>query len=63
MKIMNALRSMNWVGPRGVPLKLSKGGLAIWENIALAQIKNKEFVSKEYISLAPDEWLPFKVEF
>jgi branched-chain amino acid transport system substrate-binding protein len=63
MKIMNAVRGLNWVGPRGVPVKLSKGGLAIWENIALAQISNKEFVSKEYIPLAPDEWLPFKVEF
>ncbi|MBW2004055.1 MAG: ABC transporter substrate-binding protein [Deltaproteobacteria bacterium] len=59
MKIAKAMHSLNWVGPHGVPVKLSEGGLALWERLAMTQIRNKEFVLVDYIAMTPGEWLPW----
>jgi branched-chain amino acid transport system substrate-binding protein len=59
MKIHEALHSLHWVGPRGVPVKLSPDGLAVWENMAITQIQNKEFVTVDYIPMTPSEYLPW----
>jgi branched-chain amino acid transport system substrate-binding protein len=59
MKIADAMHSLNWVGPYGIPAKLSEGGLALWDRLAMTQIKNGEFVLVDYIPMTPSEWLPW----
>jgi branched-chain amino acid transport system substrate-binding protein len=58
-KISKAMHSLRWVGPYGTPVKLSEGGLALWDRLAFTQIRNGEFVLVDYVTMTPREWLPW----
>jgi branched-chain amino acid transport system substrate-binding protein len=60
MKISNAMHNTDWVSPfGGKPVRLSPGGLALWDRLAMAVIKNRKFEVTEYIPLVDSEWLPW----
>lgn len=58
MKINKAMHSLNWIGPRGIPVRLDSYGLGRWENMGIAQIKGGRFVASEYIPMEEEDWLP-----
>lgn len=58
-KIAEAMHSLEWIGPYGTPVKLSEGGLTMWDKLAMAKIKDGVFVLDQYLEMSPSEWLPW----
>ena len=60
LKIGKAMHTIKWVSPYGEPpVKLSPGGLALWDKLAMTVIENGQFKVVEYIPMTPSEWLPW----
>ena len=60
LKIGKAMHTIKWVSPYGEPpVKLSPGGLALWDKLAMTVIDNGQFKVVEYIPMTPSEWLPW----